>query len=214
MAWNARFGATRRSMAAASGDQHRGEAGSRQVDKVVEPRGAPAERGEAWCAVTDHGIRRVHGLVQASHREARRSPATASARSSPSEKFSARLSIAARATPLWSSDAGSRPTIMETATRALRAGPCVSSVVATAATWVYRLRCAIRLLATAISRMAPIGPVGQTLLMVRLIPEHHRQLSRHRLNMPHHTSPPRQPASGRLSRPSSQVISAPIQVTG
>ena len=42
-----------------------------------------------------------------------------------SEKFSARLSIAARATPAWSSAAVSRPTMCDTAARPAARSPCL-----------------------------------------------------------------------------------------
>ena len=75
----------------------------------------------------------------------------------PSEKFSARLSMAARATPASSRLWVSRPTRCDTASRALRI-PSFSSASATRATCRWRLRWAINVL----PRMpAPIIPNGR-----------------------------------------------------
>ena len=94
----------------------------------------------------DHAVGGVDGLVGRRARQAADRHPEAGA-TMPSEKFSARLSIAARETPASSSPSGSRPTIIDTALRPASSPP-VSSAHATAATWACRLRCAIRLLAT------------------------------------------------------------------
>jgi hypothetical protein len=41
----------------------------RQIDQIVKPRGSPAEGRVAWCAVADHTVGRVDGLVEYRPRE-------------------------------------------------------------------------------------------------------------------------------------------------
>ena len=74
----------------------------------------------------------------------------------PSLKFSARLSIAARATPCRSRRAGSRPTIWLTAMRPASTPPS-RSAKETAATCRNRPRCATRMPISSASISAPTG---------------------------------------------------------
>ena len=98
--------ARRRSRARRQHEEERGQAGRRQIDHIVQPRRRPAERGVARRPVADHRIRGVRGLVDSRRRAGRRPPARSAGATTPSEKFSARLSIAARATPASSRRVG------------------------------------------------------------------------------------------------------------
>ncbi len=63
--------------------------------------------------MADHAVGGVDRLVERAARQARRRRARTAGATTPSEKFSARLSMAARATPASSSAAMSRPTICD-----------------------------------------------------------------------------------------------------
>ncbi len=84
----------------------------------------------------------------------------------PSEKFSARLSIAARATPASSRGSVSRPTSCDAAFRALLI-PSFSSASATRATCWYRLRWAINVLARMPTPIIPNGRIRSARSMTR-----------------------------------------------
>ena len=88
-----------------------------EIHQIVAARRRPAEGKVALGFMADHAVGGVDGLVgeragQPDRRASHRAGATI-----PSEKFSARLSIAARATPASSSAFTSRPTIFATASR-------------------------------------------------------------------------------------------------
>src|SRR5271165_7012568 len=113
-------------------EKHAAERCRDGVEDIVEARRRPAERTVACRSVADHAVR-VLAILYA------KSPGRPSSRyqktgaTTPSLKFSARLSIAARATPCSSRLIGSRPTICRTASRP-PANPPVASAAATAAT--------------------------------------------------------------------------------
>ena len=141
------------------------------------------------------------------------SPATTSQKTGatmPSEKFSARLSIAARAIPARSSRAVSRPTMCDTALRPASRS-CRSSAEATLATYRCRLRCAMSALASTATGTMPNGrrsnchctanvtaPTTPSAIATAKIP----------------TSRRRAGVISRLNKRSRPPIKAPIQVTG
>ena len=89
----------------------------RQVDEIVEPRRRPAEMLRNARCDGRSSNRRCWPPCRPPRPAGPRRASQNSGATTPSEKFSARLSIAARATPASSSAAGSRPTIFATARR-------------------------------------------------------------------------------------------------
>ena len=129
----------------------------------------------------------------------------------PSEVFSARLSVAARPTPAASSCRGSRPTIIDTASRAASRSPEVNGR-ATAATWSCIERAATSGQARNPVRTAPTQPPGSNDAAIHPPPADTPMTSKAT------TSPvARRTTSGALSRlrcPSKAEIIMPTQVTG
>ena len=102
---------------AAIDDPEEPRAALEKIDKIVKFRRGKAESRVPWRPVADHAVGGVDGLVA----NAARKPPSASQKAgaaTPSEKFSARLSIAARATPASSRLATSRPTMFAAASAA------------------------------------------------------------------------------------------------
>ena len=95
--------------AAAADEEQRDEPRGREVHEVVEARRGPAEGLVARRAVADHAVGGVRRPCRARRRRARRAPSQKAGATTPSEKFSARLSIAARQTPASSRECGIAP---------------------------------------------------------------------------------------------------------
>ena len=90
-------------------------AASREAGRLMRSSSRAAAQPNARVAlvsVADHAVGGVDGLVERPARQARRARSRTTGATTPSEKFSARLSIAARATPASSRTSGSRPTTM------------------------------------------------------------------------------------------------------
>ncbi|MCY1372970.1 hypothetical protein D9M69_602130 [compost metagenome] len=129
----------------------------------------------------------------------------------PSEKFSARLSIAARLTPASSRRSGSRPTICDTALRPAMIPP-LSSASATAFTWLPRLRWATRLEAAMAVKSMPRGRRPNRRSMTKAIVAGTVTMTTNAA-----TPQMRRTASvsvARLRLVSRKDISLPIQITG
>ena len=131
-----------------------------------------------------------------------------------SEKFSARLSIAARATPASSSVSGSRPTMWRTRSRPA-ASPPAWSPSRTAATCSCRLRCADSDdAATATARAPTHQPASRIAAPCRTAPA---ASDTARIRSAQHAPLRRRAGSGkvgRFQRRSIRSSRAPIQTTG
>src|SRR6185503_2085760 len=104
-----------------------GDAAHRPIDEIVEPGCRPAEILVTRREMADHRIGGVDRLVGEEAGKARDREPQAGA-TTPSEKFSAVDSIAARATPASSRAAGSRPTMRATALRAAGSPPAAKAL--------------------------------------------------------------------------------------
>ena len=193
-------------------DQQRREPRGGKIDEIVELRRRPAEIPVAFAAMADHAVGGVDRLVNCRTRKTRDEPCKKVGATTPSEKFSARLSIAARATPASSSSGRIAPDDLRHR-HAARVDAALLQRIGHAGD-MHRAGCAAR---AACWRGGRRGP-GRTAGAAGPARRRRRRRRQRRAATSNAAAPALRRASAsspsRFSRRSSQAISRPIQVTG